>query len=211
MGAFSLLEALLWDQGYQRVARHLERMAHSAAVFAYPFNHDAVLAALGELSGAFQAGLRYKARVALNSLGEITCEAAALEAQPPAARLTAILCDRRTDSTDRFLYHKTTRRALYEEEHRRAVARGHADVIFLNERGEVTEGAISNIFVKQGQRLLTPPVRCGLLPGIFRQSVLDERAGASEATLYLTDLAAAEEIYLCNAVRGWRRLDLLLP
>jgi para-aminobenzoate synthetase/4-amino-4-deoxychorismate lyase len=86
--------------------------------------------------------------------------------------------------------------------------KGHADVIFLNERDEVTEGAISNLFARFGTRLLTPPVRCGLLPGIARQVALTERPHASEAILTVQDLAQADELFICNAVRGWRRVAL---
>ena len=90
----------------------------------------------------------------------------------------------------------------------RAQLHGHAEVLFRNERDEVTEGAISNLFARFGAHLVTPPIGCGLLPGIARAVALAERPGASEAVLTVDDLAQADELFICNAVRGWRRVRL---
>jgi para-aminobenzoate synthetase/4-amino-4-deoxychorismate lyase len=122
---------------------------------------------------------------------------------------TIALCEQRTDSRDRFLYHKTTNRALYDQAIQQAREKGFAEIIFLNEKGEVTEGATSNIFVRRNGRLLTPPVRCGLLNGIYRQRVLEERTDACEQVLCVEDLREAEEIYICNSVRGWQPVALI--
>jgi para-aminobenzoate synthetase/4-amino-4-deoxychorismate lyase len=111
-------------------------------------------------------------------------------------------------SSDGFLQHKTTRREIYDRMFRQARERGLDDVIFMNERGEITEGAISNVFVETGSRLYTPPVRCGLLPGVYRRHML-ESSTAAERVLRLADLQAAEAIYICNAVRGLRRVELV--
>ena len=122
--------------------------------------------------------------------------------------MTITVCDRHTTSSELLLYHKTTHRPWYQTAYQRAVQLGHIDVIFLNEHDEVTEGAISNIFVKRGGHLFTPPVRCGLLAGIYREFVLDAQSHAHEEVLSLVDLLKAEEIYICNDVRGWRRVTM---
>ena len=76
-------------------------------------------------------------------------------------------------------------------------------MLFLNDRGELTEGSRTNLFVERGGRLLTPPVSCGLLNGTLRQELLDTRPGeVVEAVLRPEDLASAERIYLGNSVRG---------
>ena len=82
-------------------------------------------------------------------------------------------------------------------------------MLFLNERGEVTEGAISNVFAKMDGRLVTPPLASGVLPGIYRRHVLDAVASAEERVLTVEDLQGAEEVYLCNSVRGLRRVTEL--
>jgi para-aminobenzoate synthetase/4-amino-4-deoxychorismate lyase len=97
---------------------------------------------------------------------------------------------------------------LYEKEYARASELGFADAIFLNEKGEVTEGAISNIFIEKNSKLYTPPVECGLLPGVFRRHILETDAMASERILFPNDLEQADAIYVCNAIKGMRRVVL---
>jgi para-aminobenzoate synthetase/4-amino-4-deoxychorismate lyase len=80
--------------------------------------------------------------------------------------------------------------------------------LFLNERGEVTEGSISNLFIEKNGELYTPPVSCGLLPGIFRAHVLRTDPKAHEKVLTADDLRTADALFLCNSVRGWRKVTL---
>jgi para-aminobenzoate synthetase / 4-amino-4-deoxychorismate lyase len=112
-------------------------------------------------------------------------------------------------SSDRFLYHKTTRRAMYNDEMAAARAAQCDDALFFNERGELTEGAIHNVFVVKGALWLTPAVACGVLPGTYRASFLKTRRNAREAVLTLDDLVRADAIYLCNSVRGMFPVGLL--
>jgi para-aminobenzoate synthetase / 4-amino-4-deoxychorismate lyase len=205
---FALIETILWRGGYRRLDLHLRRLRRSATYFGYPFDQRRIGAALARQARAFEAGERYKVRLTLDRAGVIECESIRIEAAPAPGPETVVLATERTDSRDRFLFHKTTNRARYDAAYQRAARAGHADVIFLNERGEVTEGAISNIFVRRGSHWLTPPVACGLLDGVFRQWVLRMCPRAREAVLTPRDLAAAEEIAICNAIRGWRRVTL---
>ena len=78
----------------------------------------------------------------------------------------------------------------------------------MNERGEITEGATHNVFIERSGLLLTPPVSCGLLGGIYRQRLLQEHPRAREELLYVEDLLGAEKIYICNAIRGLRHVQL---
>src|SRR5204863_7004038 len=109
----------------------------------------------------------------------------------------------------RMYFHKTTYRPLYERAQRFAQENGYADVFFFNEKGEMTEGAISNVFIERAGKLLTPPVECGLLAGIYRQCVLEEYANVEEAVLSLDDLLSAEKVYICNAIRGLREVRVV--
>ena len=116
------------------------------------------------------------------------------------------LAKQRVVSSDPLLYHKTTRRELYDRE-----LRQHPDcydVIFRNERGEITEGCFNNIVILLGGEMLTPALSCGLLPGVLRQELLEVGA-IREALLSLEDLQAAEKIWLINSVRGWRECNLV--
>jgi len=205
---FALIEAILWRGGYRRLDLHLRRLRRSAAYFDYPFDRRRIGEALARQARAFGAGERHKVRLTLDRAGAIACDSSLIEARPASGPATIVLATERTDSRDRFLYHKTTNRARYDAAHRRAAEAGHADVIFLNERGEVTEGAISNIFARRGDHWLTPPVACGLLEGVFRRRVLRACPRAREAILTPADLETADEIAICNAIRGWRRVTL---
>lgn len=115
----------------------------------------------------------------------------------------------RTDPADPMLYHKTTERALYARAFRQAARDGFDDVLFLNQRGEVTEGAISNVFIVKDGRWFTPPIECGLLAGVFRRHLLESRPEIEERVLSLDDLRSADAIYLTNAVRGLRRVEII--
>jgi para-aminobenzoate synthetase/4-amino-4-deoxychorismate lyase len=200
---FDLLETLLWDDGYPLLERHLKRLQQSAEHFEYRHDIEHIRRQLLDTTKAFNESRKYKVRLRLNRFGETRIEHLGLDEdiQPALIALT----DVRTNSSDRFLYHKTTHRCLYDEMSRRATEQGLADFIFLNERGEVTEGAISNIFVGKKGRLITPPVGCGLLNGIYRQYVLEREPEAVEAVLTKEDIHDADAIYICNAVRGMRR------
>lgn len=200
---FELLETLLWDNDYLLLERHLKRLQQSAEYFEYRYDVEHIRRQLLDTTKAFNKSRKYKVRLRLNRFGETSIEHVRLDEgiQPG----VIALADVRTNSSDRFLYHKTTHRRLYDEMSRRATEQGLADFIFLNERGEVTEGAISNIFVRKGGRLITPPVGCGLLNGIYRQYVLEREPEVVEAVLTKEDIHDADAIYICNTVRGMRR------
>jgi Branched-chain amino acid aminotransferase/4-amino-4-deoxychorismate lyase len=107
----------------------------------------------------------------------------------------------KTKSDDPFLYHKSTHRELYDKEFKRYSAKGYFDIIFCNEKNEITEGAITNIFVQIKDRYYTPPLGCGLLNGIQRQVII-KKLKAQEKILYRKDLKKADKIILTNSVRG---------
>lgn len=205
---FDILEAILWDGCYQRLEQHLQRMADSAAYFGYRYDSATIHRILAQLSAPFVPGQQYKVRISLKHTGHCTGSALQLHRQEPAAELCVVLGSERTNSHNRMYYHKTTDRALYDRASRFAQERGYADVIFLNEKGEVTEGATNNLFIERAGFLLTPPLCCGLLGGIYRQSLLEKNPRAREETLFLDDLLKAEKIYLCNAIRGLRPVKL---
>jgi para-aminobenzoate synthetase/4-amino-4-deoxychorismate lyase len=114
----------------------------------------------------------------------------------------------RTDPADAMLFHKTTHRPLYTKAFAEATRDGLDDVLFLNARGELTEGAISNVFVENSGRWYTPPVECGLLAGVYRRHLLESRANVQEKILSGEDILRADAVYLVNAVRGARRVTV---
>ena len=119
------------------------------------------------------------------------------------------LSSERTFSDDVFLRHKTTCRERYERLYAEARADGFDEILFLNEREEVTEGAISNIFILREGRLFTPPLSSGVLPGVFRRHLLEIDATAEERVLSVQDLESADGVFICNAVRGMSQVNSL--
>jgi para-aminobenzoate synthetase/4-amino-4-deoxychorismate lyase len=108
-----------------------------------------------------------------------------------------------TRANEFLLRHKSTSRAEYDRAWRLAEARGGFDMLFFNERGELTEGGRSNVFIKLDGHWYTPPLSAGLLPGVMRQVLLEDLAmQARERTLTQADLLRAEAIIVCNALRG---------
>ena len=196
---FQLLESILWHDGYCRLSMHLERMEQSAKYFDFHFDRNAILTALETAAKHFFQGNRIKVRMTLDRSGAIQiADSPAADNTPGNVAISSI----RVSSSDRFLRHKTTRRSLYDRQHRWALEQGFIDVLFLNERDEVTEGAISNIFIEKDGWWLTPPICSGVLPGAYRRYLLDTNPRVKESVLRLSDLASADAIYLCNAVRG---------
>ena len=208
---FSLIETLLWQDGYPLIELHLDRLEDSAEYFDFPCERALVKAALESVAGQFADRKPQKIRLLLDHEGglhleyeELLQELSNEIATPGRIRIAS----ERTDPRDRMLYHKTTHRLLYAEAFKAATQAGFADVLFCNRRGEVTEGAISNLFIEKDGRWYTPPVACGVLAGVYRRHLLETRTNIEERILTLDDLRQADAIYLGNAVRGLRRVIL---
>lgn len=203
---FQLIETMLAEEGAVRLLPlHLDRLAASAAYFGFAFDRAAVEEAMAACLEKNVAA-RLRVRLLLDREGAITLTH--VELPDSAAEAAVCISSQRVDSRDVFLRHKTTRRALYEEELARAREAGFDEAIFLNERGEVAEGAISTVFVRRDGGLLTPPLASGVLPGVLRRTLL-ESGEAREQVLTPDDLRVAEAVYVGNSVRGLRRVARL--
>ena len=191
-----LIETLRREEGgYPRLAGHLARLRRSAAWFGFPLDESAVAEAL---AGLPETGRR-RVRLTLGAAGDITAEAFPLADEPAGERL-ARWASATIRSDDPLRRHKTTVRAAYDAALKSIADEPRVfDLVFLNERGEVAEGARSNVFVERNGVLLTPPESSGALPGVLRAELL--AAGlAQEAVLQPGDLA--QGFWLGNALRG---------
>lgn len=198
---FDLLETLRWTpgEGFFLLERHLARLAGSADYFARPLDVERVRQALDAAAAAWYGGPR-RVRLTVSAGGEPRVESAPLEPLPLPYRVR--VARRAVDSSDVFLYHKTTWREVY----RRALAEtpGCDDVLLTNERGELTESTIANLIVELDGRLVTPPVRCGLLAGTLRAQMI-EAGRVVERVVTVDDLHRASAVHLANSLRGtWR-------
>jgi len=204
---FQLIETILWDQGYQFLTQHLQRLEASAEYFGFPLDLTTTLANLYSLSESLEANGACRVRLLLRSDGTLSTETARHLAG--ARNLRVKLAPVASCSTDVFRRHKTTMRAIYDTEYSKAREEGFDEVLFTNEKGEVTEGAISNVFVEKGGGLLTPPVSCGVLPGVFRRHLLESGPAAEERVLTVEDLKSADTVFLCNSIRGIQHVEVL--
>jgi para-aminobenzoate synthetase/4-amino-4-deoxychorismate lyase len=203
MPDFALLETILWTpgEGYFLLPYHLTRLRDSAAYFSFPVDMGTVGDRLDALTQTLPP-IAHKVRLLVAKDGGITLESEALGnaiTQP----LHVCLAPVPIDSTNPFLFHKTTNRQVYEQV--MAACPGYADVVLWNGKGEVTESCIANIVVELDGELYTPPIRCGLLPGTYRAYLL-EQGKVMEQVIKKEDLAQSPHVYLVNSVRKEREV-----
>lgn len=200
-GGHALLETMLWDPraGFYLLDLHLARLKASAGFFSFPFNEEALRAKLESFAGGL-APARARVRLILERDGALKLEAHLLSRD---TLKTLSICPAKypVDSGSVYLYHKTTYRQVYEKA--KAERPGYDEVVLWNARGEVTEFCAGNIIVKLGGEWLTPPVKCGLLPGVFRAWLL-QKGLVRERVITLDLLSKCEKIYFCNSVRKIR-------
>lgn len=196
------------EDGCRHVELHLQRLRSSAAYFGFAFNDADVRRTLDRTCAGLSPG-PHRVRLALKQSGECAVQSAQLV--PLSGPVSVLLAQQPTLSTDLFLRHKTTVRERYDEAWRAAEAQGAFDMLFFNTRNELTEGARSNVFIKLDGRWYTPPLAAGLLPGVMRTVLIADPAwNATERKLTLEDLRAAEEVVVCNALRGALRATIQL-
>jgi para-aminobenzoate synthetase/4-amino-4-deoxychorismate lyase len=195
------------EDGCRHLERHLARLRASSDYFGYPFSIDLVRAGTLAACVALPPGVPHRLRLALRSDGEVVAQSGVLA--PLAEPVQLLLSEDTVRSQDLFLRHKTSVRGRYDAAWRAAEARGAFDTLFFNERGELTEGGRSNVFVRIGGRWYTPPLSAGVLPGVMRAVLLDDPDWrAIECPISRETLLRAREIVVCNALRGPMRAVL---
>lgn len=204
---FSLIETILWTRssGYVLLQYHLRRLAASAECMGFACDSAEIVRTLQSCAENLSAEPFWKIRLLLAPDGTLSTSAIPIELpshKDPLPRV--VISTTAVSSADPILRHKSTRRALYDAELKTWSARtGCLDVLFVNERAEVTEGARTNLFIQRGATILTPPLECGLLDGTLRRWMLDSQAiPTRECVLTVSDLASADRVYLGNSVRG---------
>ena len=199
---FELIETMRWEpgSGFLRFDRHLGRLYASAAELGFACDPQRIGDVLARAVGGQQSVLR--ARLALQRNGEATASAQPYEPLTADKVWLLQLARVRLDSADTLLRHKTSRRQVYTQARAEYLATRADEVLLTNERGELCEGTITNLFADFGDgALATPRLDCGLLPGILRGALLDE-GRAVEAIYSFDDLKSAKAIFVGNSLRG---------
>lgn len=178
--------------------QHLERLTKASRYFANPFDPEDLRQKIEEECQACDANQDYRLRISLSKSGEIELSRQILTPLSPSFCKTK-LCLQEADLNQSFTYFKTTNRPH--------LSLGEQEIIYHNAAGELLETSIGNLVLKINGKLYTPPIRLGILPGIYRQHLL-ETGQVEEKVLTVPDLDQAEAVYGCNAVRGLYELRI---
>jgi para-aminobenzoate synthetase/4-amino-4-deoxychorismate lyase len=209
------------EDGVKRIAlyrEHLDRLSHSAKALRIPLDINAASALLEQSAIHLPTRSAYRVRLNLSRLGELSISSAVLDDLPSSVQvfwaheiLEGATHSLRMQSNNPLLLHKSTQRNVYDLAWQKAVSLGGFDALFINERGELTEGGRTSIFVRppNSGEWLTPPLSAGVLPGVMRSSILRNPAlKTREANLTIDDVIGANEIMLSNALRGMIKAHL---
>ena len=204
---FEVLETLaLVDGVYRHQAEHLARMAEAAQHFGYPWQPAAVHACLQSLAAQHGRG-PWRVRLLLDRFGQPRAEAFAL--QPTASPVQLQLAPRPlAEAHGEWVRFKTTRRAHYAA-FAPAPGSGIFDTVLFNAEGEITESTFGNLAMQMDDgRWLTPPLACGLLPGVGRAVALRE-GRVQEGVVRVQDLHRVRRWAFINSLRGWLDAELI--
>jgi len=201
---FELLETLRWSpgDGFVLLERHLQRLQEAAEYFSMPMPRAEVDAALA--AAITEAAGPLRVRLLVSRQGQVRVEQQPFV--PAAGAVRAALAPAPIDSSDVFLFHKTTNRRVYDDA--RASVPGVDEVLLWNAGGEVTEGTTANLVAEIDGVRVTPPIASGLLAGTYRAMLLDT-GRVTERVLTIDDLRHATALWLVNSVQGERPVELV--
>ncbi len=207
MPEFDLVETILWSaiNGYSLLEYHMKRLEQSATYFGFQIDFSRIKDALNGIASGLLAH-PHRVRLLVSRAGAVDVKADPLS-QVGSGFGNITIAKVPIESSDVFLYHKTTNRTVYEEALK--ASPGFDDIILFNEKGEVTETTVANIAAEIKGTLCTPPVCCGLLAGTYRAWLIDQKR-IQEKTISLDDLRQSTNVYLMNSVRGIHKVKLII-
>ncbi len=195
-----IFETILFtDHEFVWLDEHLNRLKNSCEYFLVPFDRSAIEARLRLVSAQFQQN-SYRVRLSIGQNGNIGVEFKPLVNSGWDDSLKVLLSDHKIDVTRCYQYHKTDYRTHYDQALSEASALGFGEVLFFNNLGQLTEGAISNVFLLVGGEWLTPGLDAGLLPGVWRAKAI-EQYDAKPCGIDRALLCSAQSILIGNSVR----------
>lgn len=201
---FSLFETIFYKNGiFYFYKEHFKRISDSAKTFGIPFSENGWNRTLKELSEIIPKRKPHRVRIDLDPSGNFKTSFA--ELPPFSKKGNVTIGGSKIRSESIFRRHKTGLRETYDQEGKKSRDAGFLDAVFLNEKDEITEGSISNVFVKIGNEYYTPPIESGVLPGVYRNRLL-KRKGFREKRISLSELKNSNSVFLCNSLRGILRV-----
>lgn len=196
-------------EGVPLLDRHLARLEHSARAFGFGFDRDALVREIAHVCAALPEDGAHRMRLSLQHSGAFSVTAAPLSPLPAAwdAPVRLHIAPQAREAVHSLPHHKTSLRAAYDAAWQAAEREGAFDAVFFNADGTLAEGGRSTVLVKLEGRWWTPPLSAGVLPGVMRGVLLDDArpwlgAPLHERVLTRAEVARAEAIAVCNALRG---------
>ena len=215
----ALFETLRWERGkfYTPLEYHYERLKRGAEFFEipYPTFGEFITFLEHNLEGLSREGTYY-VKILLLSLGEgyyggkakeYRLEVVVKPFKPPRGVLKLTLSSYKKHSNNPLWNFKTSNFLFNVLVKREALKRGFYDAIVLNEKGNITETSSANFYCQKNGKLYTPPVKCGVLPGIYRRILL-EQGKAVEKPIHLSELGGCEKFFISNSLLGLREIEL---
>ena len=203
----ALIETMRWepDAGFLRLDQHIRRLARSADALGFrPAPPDL----LQRLEAAIEGSAPLRVRLEMSFRGHVEIAATAFTPIPEGTIWRLGIAKTRMPSDDPMYRHKTSRREVYEAARAEFSPEEADEVILLNERDEVCEGTITNVFVEQSDGILTtPPISSGLLAGVLRGDLIRERRARSG--LLKKDDLLSKTLFVGNSLRGLIRAQLV--
>lgn len=204
---FEIFETMLIENGkIFLLDEHLDRMQKAAEYFLFCFDRKNILSQLDRLIKQ-KIYNSQRLKITLNKFGKLSYQLTEITSIPEEVKV--IISKNKIDSQNKFQYFKTTNRELYNREYKKYSDKGFFDVIYFNERGELAEGAITNIIIYKNDVISTPPLSAGILLGVYRKYLLKNNSMISERKLFKEDLLEADKIVLTNSVRSEVVVDKL--
>ena len=208
---FGVFETLRAEGGQcALLSLHLERLQEAAAALNLRLPPDAAQQ-IGRYLQALPDAAPYRVKALLDSDGLHLSHAACA---PLHGAQYALIAPQALPLHDYLRRFKTTRRAAYDAGWQQAEQQGAFDSLFFNTEGCLLEGGRSNVFVRFGSEWHTPPLSLDILNGVMRRAVLADSqhylntAHIFERRITQAQLRQADEIVLCNALRGLIRVEL---
>ncbi|WP_163536530.1 aminodeoxychorismate synthase component I [Gracilibacillus sp. YIM 98692] len=202
---FSLLESVLLKKGeYPLLSYHLDRLSASAKYFSYSFDEHMIKEKLKAYAKENDQA-SYKVRLLLNKDGQINISANLVSTDINSIK--AEVAKKPIHQDQVYLYHKTTHRSMYQEHDQQLQSESKTSLLW-NLHNNVTEFTIGNVVFEKDGKFYTPPVEDGLLPGVYRQKLLNENQ-IIEKSVSIDEINDYDQIWFINSVRGWLKVKIV--
>lgn len=193
-----VFETILWTDRAVFLDEHLERLKKAMNIINLePLEENVLKEYLNKLNIENKA-----VKITVTGLNIIITEKEISYKEEDYNRgMKLIISKVKRNSTSRLCYIKSTCYIENLIEKENAKKKGFDDVIFLNEKDNITETSSANIFIVKKEKIFTPKIEDGLLGGIVRAKII-EKFQVIEKSITLEDLKAADEIILTNSLMG---------